>query len=130
MAEPVTRSPTLQPVVDAAGVEAMVHAVRRGARVALRAPVHRRPRRTRLGRPPPCVWAISPRATLHLLRAGRAHAALRGRDHVLPDDIKAIAIPVLAHRVILSGESQLSRRSAADVLSDLLDRTRVPAQPR
>ena len=46
------------------------------------------------------------------------------------DDIKAIAIPVLAHRVILSGESQLSRRSAADVLSDLLDRTRVPAQPR
>ena len=37
---------------------------------------------------------ISPRATLHLLRAGRAHAALRGRDHVLPDDIKTIAIPV------------------------------------
>ena len=73
---------------------------------------------------------VTPRATLHLLRAGRAHAALRGRDHVLPDDIKAIAIPVLAHRVILSGESQLSRRSAADVLSDLLDRTRVPAQPR
>ena len=119
----------LKPVVDAAGVEAMVHTVRRvHASPAVRqyivdlAAATRSTSALRLG--------ISPRATLHLLRAGRAHAALRGRDHVLPDDIKAIAIPVLAHRVILSGESQLSRRSAADVLSDLLDRTRVPAQPR
>ena len=52
----------------------------------------------------------SPRATLHLLRASRAHAALAGRDHVLPDDVQAIVVPVLAHRIIPTGETQLARR--------------------
>ena len=57
----------------------------------------------------------SPRATLHLLRASRAVAAIEGRDHVLPDDVQGIVMPVLAHRLILSGEAQLARRSAQDV---------------
>jgi MoxR-like ATPase len=69
----------------------------------------------------------SPRATLHLLRASRAVAAIEGRDHVLPDDVQSIVLPVLAHRLILSGEAQLARRSAEDVLGELL--RRVPVAP-
>ncbi|HET7476388.1 MAG TPA: MoxR family ATPase [Dermatophilaceae bacterium] len=72
----------------------------------------------------------SPRASLHLLRAGRAYAALAGRDRVLPDDVQALVVPVLAHRIILSGESQLARRTAAEVLSDLVRRVPVPASAR
>ncbi len=67
----------------------------------------------------------SPRATLHLLRAARAVAALEGRDHVLPDDVQAIALPVLAHRLILSGEAQLARRTAEDVLREILRKVPV-----
>jgi MoxR-like ATPase len=69
----------------------------------------------------------SPRASLHLLRASRAHAALAGRDHVLPDDVQALVIPVLAHRIIPTGETQLARRSTAEVLRDLVRRVPVPA---
>ena len=68
----------------------------------------------------------SPRATLHLLRASRAHAALAGRDHVLPDDVQQVAVPVLAHRLIPTGETQMARRTTADVVGDLLQRVRVP----
>ena len=69
----------------------------------------------------------SPRASLHLLRAARAHAALAGRDHVLPDDVQALVVPVMAHRIIPTGETQLARRSTADVLRDLVRRVPVPA---
>ncbi len=69
----------------------------------------------------------SPRATLHLLRASRAVAAIEGRDHVLPDDVQRIVLPVLAHRLILSGEAQLARRTADDVLSEIV--RRVPVAP-
>ena len=69
----------------------------------------------------------SPRATLHLLRAGRSRAALEGRDHVLPDDIQAIAPVVLAHRLLLSSEAQLARREPLDIVTELVRRTRVPA---
>src|SRR5262249_2360433 len=47
----------------------------------------------------------SPRAGLMLLRAAKAHAMLRGRDHVLPDDVQALAQPVLAHRIVLAPEA-------------------------
>ena len=82
----------------------------------------RRHRALRLG--------ASPRAGLQLLRAARATAALAGRDHVLPEDVQAMAQPVLAHRLMLTGESQLSRRSAADVVEDVLTRTPVPSGRR
>ena len=59
----------------------------------------------------------SPRASLQLLRAVRAYAALQGRDYVTPDDVQALAVPVLAHRVLLSSEAQLARRSAEDVIA-------------
>ncbi|MFV0463183.1 MAG: AAA family ATPase [Nostocoides sp.] len=69
----------------------------------------------------------SPRASLHLLRASRAAAALTGRDHVLPDDVQALAPSVLAHRLQPTGETQLARRTPADVLHDLIQRVPVPA---
>src|SRR5690606_19886614 len=115
----------LRPVVDAAAVRAMIAAVRevyvadavRQYIVDLAAAT-RESEALRLG--------ASPRATLHLLRAARAHAVLAGRDHVLPDDVQAVLVPVLAHRILTTGETQSARRSAVDVLTDIQHRVRVP----
>jgi MoxR-like ATPase len=68
----------------------------------------------------------SPRATLQLLRTGRAVAALEGRDYVLPDDLQNLAVPVLAHRIIPTAESQLSRRTTDAVVADIVRRLPVP----
>jgi MoxR-like ATPase len=72
----------------------------------------------------------SPRATLHLLRTGRAAAALDGRDFVLPDDLQALAVPVLAHRLLLSAEAQVARRTTQAVVSDVIASVPVPAGER
>jgi MoxR-like ATPase len=72
----------------------------------------------------------SPRASLHLLRASRAYAALAGRDHVLPDDVQALAEPLLAHRMIPSGETQVARRTCADVIHDIVQRVPIPSSAR
>jgi MoxR-like ATPase len=69
----------------------------------------------------------SPRATLHLLRAGRAVAALEERDYVLPDDLQALAEPVLAHRLLLSADAQIARRPVTAALADILAAVPVPA---
>jgi len=71
---------------------------------------------------------VSPRASLYLLKAARAMAASRGRDYVVPDDIKDLAIPVLAHRILLSPEAQMRGASAEDVLESLLGRVPIPAR--
>ncbi|GAA4424830.1 MoxR family ATPase [Georgenia halophila] len=68
----------------------------------------------------------SPRAGLQLLRAARAHAALEGREHVLPDDVQHLVGPVLAHRVILSGEAELAGASADEVLRSIVESVPVP----
>jgi len=68
----------------------------------------------------------SPRAALHLLRAAKAHAAMKGRDHVLPDDVVELAVPVLAHRLLPSADAMLSRRSPAEVLVAILGQVAVP----
>jgi MoxR-like ATPase len=69
----------------------------------------------------------SPRSGLQLLRAARAAAALEGRDYVLPDDVQGLAVPVLAHRLLLTAEAQVSRRSAEEVVRTLVERTALPA---
>ena len=69
----------------------------------------------------------SPRATLQLVRAARAQAALDGRDFVLPDDIQQLAGPVLAHRLLPTAEAQVSGRTPADVVADLVARLALPA---
>jgi MoxR-like ATPase len=68
----------------------------------------------------------SPRATLQLLRTARAVAALEGRDYVLPDDLQALAVPVLAHRLIPTAEAQLSRRTTDAVVAELIHRLPLP----
>jgi len=69
----------------------------------------------------------SPRASLHLVRAARAHAVLGGRGFVLPDDIKHLAVPVLAHRLIATAEARIGRRDTQQIVADLLER--VPVAP-
>ena len=68
----------------------------------------------------------SPRASIALFRAAQSLAAMRGRNFVLPDDVKAIAAPVMTHRVILRPESRLRRVTAEQVISTLLDQIAVP----
>lgn len=68
----------------------------------------------------------SPRATLHLIRAAKAAAALDGRQHVVPDDVQALAVPVLAHRVLLGADAIVGRRSAESIISAIVARTPVP----
>ena len=70
----------------------------------------------------------SPRAALALYRASQAHAAIRGRAYVLPDDVKAQASAVLRHRVFLGADAQMRGRSGGDVVGDVLARTPVPAE--
>jgi MoxR-like ATPase len=77
---------------------------------------------------PALELGASPRASLALVRAARAHAALAGRDYVLPDDVKAMAPHVLAHRLILSSQARLRGRTAEDVLLELIDRVPVPIE--
>lgn len=73
----------------------------------------------------------SPRASLHLLRASKAAAALAGREYALPDDVQALAAPVLAHRLLPTAQAQLNRRTAEQVVQDIIQRTPVPAaQPQ
>ena len=68
----------------------------------------------------------SPRGSLGLFRAGQAIAALQGRDYVTPDDIKRIATPILAHRLILAPGARLQERDEGTILDDLLDSVQVP----
>ncbi|WP_203654563.1 AAA family ATPase [Actinocatenispora rupis] len=68
----------------------------------------------------------SPRAALQLLRTARAVAALDGREYVTPDDLQALVVPVLAHRVIPTPEAQLARRTTDAIIADLVHRIPVP----
>ena len=68
----------------------------------------------------------SPRAGISLLRVAKALAALRGRDYVIPSDIKDVAVDVLSHRVILAAESRTAGVLAADIVQEAVDRTPVP----
>jgi MoxR-like ATPase len=68
----------------------------------------------------------SPRGSLALFRAGQAHAALQGRDHVLPDDVKALVVAVLGHRVIVSPAARLRELSADRIVEEVLHSSPVP----
>jgi MoxR-like ATPase len=69
----------------------------------------------------------SARASLGLYRTGQARAGLQGRDHVLPDDIKALAEPVIAHRFLLHPETRLSDLTPSDILAETLKQLPIPA---
>jgi len=68
----------------------------------------------------------STRAANMLASAARAYAALLGRDFVIPDDVKTLALPVLRHRVILSASAEIEGLSADRIVSEILDRTAAP----
>lgn len=68
----------------------------------------------------------SPRASLAILNASKALAAIRGRDFITPDDIKEIALPVLRHRVLLTPEKEMDGTSTDTIIWQLIDKTEVP----
>jgi MoxR-like ATPase len=68
----------------------------------------------------------SPRGSIALLHATQAYAAMQGRNFVLPDDIKRLAAPVLAHRLVLTPEARAREVSDVAVVQDLLNRIPVP----
>jgi MoxR-like ATPase len=68
----------------------------------------------------------SPRGSLALFRTGQVAAALAGRDYVLPDDIKKLAVSVLAHRIIIGPAARLRELSAEKIVEEIIDNTSVP----
>jgi MoxR-like ATPase len=115
--EPVTDAQQVAALIDAAK---MLHAAQPLQRYIVEL--------VRSSRSHPSVeLGASPRASLALLRAARALAACEGRDYVVPDDVKRLAQPVLAHRLILNAEAQMADRTAADIIDELLASVAIPA---
>jgi MoxR-like ATPase len=83
-------------------------------------------RRTRID--PLIKLGASPRASLALYKAGQALALVKGRDYVLPDDVKRLVVPVLAHRLILSSEASLTKKTKEDFLEGILSSIPVPVE--
>lgn len=71
------------------------------------------------------LLGASPRGSLALYRAAQAFAAVRGRDFVLPDDVKSLALRVLAHRCIVHPESALRGKTVEAILSRILEETEI-----
>jgi MoxR-like ATPase len=77
-------------------------------------------------RHPHVQLGASPRGSLNLMHAAQAYAVLQGRDYVLPDDVKAVAVAVLSHRLILKPEARVRGVSAEQVVSEVLQQVAVP----
>ena len=115
----------LSPVANLAQVKGMIEAVRT-VHVAPAVKAYLVDLATATRRNSAIALGMSPRATLSLQRAARARAAAAGRNYVTPDDVKALAEPVLAHRILLSPEAQLQGGSAKRVLEEILASVPVP----
>ena len=72
------------------------------------------------------VLGCSPRGSLNLYKASKAWAFIMGRGYVLPDDIQKMAVPVLAHRIIISQEAKMNNYNSSKVIADILQNTKVP----
>ena len=77
---------------------------------------------------PELLLGASPRATLHLVRAAKAYAALHHRDFVLPDDVRALVQPVLAHRLLPNAEASVGGRAVGTILEGIAAQVPVPEQ--
>ena len=115
----------VQPVIDSAEITAAADAVA-GVRltddiVSYVLDLVRSTRET-----PDLQSGASPRAASQLALAARARAALDGRDYALPDDVKALALPLLRHRVILSPAAEIDGRRAETIIQALVDRAAAP----
>jgi len=115
----------LIPVAEAADVRKLIRAVRT---VHVSEPIRRyvislvTATRTH----PDLRLGASPRATLHLVRACRAYAALDGRDYVIPDDVQTLAGSVLSHRLLPAAEAAAQHRRPDQVVADLVERLPLP----
>jgi MoxR-like ATPase len=118
--EPVTDATEVRKLIAIVGQVHVSEAVQRYA-VAITAATRRSEELT-LG--------ASPRATLHLVRAAKALAAMAGRDYVLPDDLLRLARPVLAHRLLPGVEAAMSGRSTAAILDTVVGSVPVPEPVR
>jgi MoxR-like ATPase len=115
------------PVTDALGIAEMVEATRQvHVAEALQRYIVEIASATRTH--PDIYLGASPRASIMLLRAARAMAASNGRDYVIPDDVKTLAVPVLAHRVIAAADAAMAGRSTEAILTELLQEVRVPVK--
>jgi MoxR-like ATPase len=79
---------------------------------------------------PDVYLGASPRASIMLLRAARAMAASDGRDYVIPDDVKALAEPVLAHRMLVAPDAAMNGRTPHLILREILDQLAIPVRDR
>jgi MoxR-like ATPase len=119
----------VQPVVTADQILTLAAAVREvGVAPSLRGYLVDLAEATR--RHPHLALGMSPRATLALQRASRALAASLGRSYVIPDDVKELVEPVLAHRVIVAPDAQVQGITAADVMDEILRELPVPTGVR
>ncbi|HIP96572.1 MAG TPA: MoxR family ATPase [Anaerolineae bacterium] len=117
----------LQPVATAAELLALQSEVRR-IRVerSVREYVVRVVRATR--EHPSVDLGVSPRGTLALYKTAQALAAIRGRDYVIPDDIKELAPYVLTHRILISPQTRLRGRTPEEVVMEVIDEVPVPVE--
>ena len=116
---------SLKPVATAADVVRIQQMVRRVYMdPVLRNYLMQLTRATRVH--PDVELGASPRATLGLYRCAQALAGIRGQEYVTPDDIKSLATPALAHRIILKGMARLRERSQESVIAELLEEQPVP----
>ncbi|MBO6661641.1 MAG: MoxR family ATPase [Roseivirga sp.] len=72
------------------------------------------------------ILGASPRASVSILAASKAFAAMNGRDFVTPEDVKFIAVPVMRHRVILTPESEMEGISSDEIIKEIIDKVEVP----
>ncbi len=87
----------------------------------------RQPKRFKLEELQPLIaYGVSPRATIYISLAARANAFLEGRDYVLPDDVKAVAMDVMRHRLIVTYEAEAEEITAESVIARVLDGVPVP----
>ena len=75
---------------------------------------------------PDSTLGVSPRASINLMRAAKAYAVSEGREFVTPDDVKAVAVPVLAHRVLISPSARMRGMVQDDVVESVLSEAEVP----
>jgi MoxR-like ATPase len=117
-----THSPLddLEPVTDAAEIRKLVSVVA-GVHVSAAVQRYAVALSTATRRSPELRLGASPRATLHLVRAAKAWAAMSGRDYVIPDDVHELAPTILAHRLLPTVEAAMNGRGPGDILAGVLD---------
>ncbi len=75
---------------------------------------------------PDTTLGVSPRASINLMKGAKAFAMLQGRDYVIPDDVKAIAVPVMSHRVLLSPSARMRGVNQSNIVDEALEQIAVP----